>query len=444
MRYLPPGPWLLELFDQLYWTADQLQLRQLSSIVWALGRLQLVAVPHELLERLLAYTRMQLQQQQQQQQLAAGGDDVAGSSTSTSSNSTSFTTATKSSSSSSSSKSAAAAQYQLSKQIYKLLLGLAGLRTQLPRSMLQQAGVGPIWIMTVITAEGPMSHVHVPACLHAAAALRLRLPVSQPGAAAAAAAAAGEQGLPSPSAAVAVELSRLQQQQQQEQQQQQQEQQQQQQQQQQDHSYQAAVLSRLSSLKPRLSHTGLTLGLWGAVVLGCRPDSAWLKPWLSESELLLPVATAAEINMLLHACVIARHVPAETWMSGVVVRLREVLSLASERQGVQQSSSSSSSSSGRSSSSSSSSSCAGVGLSGSSMVATLRFLLALQKQQQQQQHMALLTQQQGGPSQQQQQLKLLLRQMLLRMERLEIAGLASPTAVRQFEQHAADMRNVIY
>ncbi|WIA23598.1 hypothetical protein OEZ85_000309 [Tetradesmus obliquus] len=54
MRYLPPGRWLLELFDQLYWTADQLTLLQLANVNWSLGRLQLVAVPQELLERLLA------------------------------------------------------------------------------------------------------------------------------------------------------------------------------------------------------------------------------------------------------------------------------------------------------------------------------------------------------------------------------------------------------
>jgi hypothetical protein len=369
----------LELFDQLYWTADQLQLRQLASIIWALGRLQLVAVPQELLERLLTFVRMQ-----QQQQLAASGKDVTDTSSSSSSSSDTTLTTTNASRSSRSSTSAAAAQYQLSKQIYKLLLGLAGLRNQLPRSMLQQAGVGPSWIMAVIAADGPLSHVHVPACLHAAAVLRMRLPADRPtvagvgtaeacaaaepagaaGAAAAAAAAAAAELVVSD----ALELSSPQQQQQQ--------------QQQRHISYQAAVLSRLSSLRPRLSHTGLALGLWGAVVLGCRPDSAWLKPWLSESERLLAVATASEINMLLHACVLVRYVPAGTWMRGVYVRLRELLV--------------------QSSSSSSSSSAAAVGLSGSSMVATLRFLVALQKLQQQQQqqqwqwqqHMTMHTQQQ--------------------------------------------------
>jgi hypothetical protein len=407
------------LFDQLYWTADQLQLRQLASIIWVLGRLQLVAVPQELLERLLAFTRMQLQplllqQQQQQQRLPAGGgseDESATGSSSGRSNSSSS-----SSSSSSSRKMDAAAQYQLSKHIFKLLLGLAGLRKQLPRSMLQQAGVSPAWVIVVVLADGPLSRVHVPACLHAAAVLRLRLPGNVPAAAAAASAAWEKEGeaaaVQDEAAAVGTaELLSLQQQQQQ--------------------SCQAAVLARLSGLRPSLSHSGLALGLWGVVGLGCRPDSAWLKTWLDESQQLLQVASAAEINMLLHSCVLLRHAPDSSWMLGVFRRLRQLLAAAAEQQG--------------SSSSRGGGAAAAVGLSGSSMVATLKCLIALQRQQQQQQQ-----QQQGTvkeldieQKQQQQSLQLLLQQMSLRMERLEIAGVASPTAVRQFQEYAAALQKSI-
>jgi hypothetical protein len=34
LTYCTAGHWLLEVFDQLYWTADQLHLRQLASIIY--------------------------------------------------------------------------------------------------------------------------------------------------------------------------------------------------------------------------------------------------------------------------------------------------------------------------------------------------------------------------------------------------------------------------
>lgn len=73
LGFCPSGHWLLELYDQLYWTADQAELRQLTSVIWSLGRLR-VAVPQELLERLVAFARLQLrpllQSQEQQQGLS--------------------------------------------------------------------------------------------------------------------------------------------------------------------------------------------------------------------------------------------------------------------------------------------------------------------------------------------------------------------------------------
>jgi hypothetical protein len=399
------GPWLLELYDQLYWTADQLQLSQLSSIIWALGRLQLVAVPLELLERLLTFTRMQLQPLllQQQQQLGECSSTASTSSTSSRGRVSKKDKAT---------AAVSAQQYQLSKQLFKLLLGLAGLRKQLPRSMLQQAGVGPAWVMAVMQApDGPLSHVHVPASLHAAAVLRMRLPAGQSTAAATAAQDSG-QGTAA-AYGEAAETSSLQQQQ----------------------SYQAVVLARLSDLKPRLSHSGLALGLWGAVGLGCRPDTAWLKTWLSESLQLLPVASAPEINMLLQVCVLLRHAPGEDWMMGMQQRLRQLLLLEVQQQQQQRaqldsSSSSSSSIRGRGSG-------AAVGLSGSSMVATLKYLVALQRQRQRQRQQQMSLPEHEQQQQQQQSLQQLLQQMSLHMELLDVAGAASSAAVRQFQEYAA-------
>jgi hypothetical protein len=58
LGFVPRGRWLLALYDQLFWTADQLQLRQLAQLIWALGRLKLGGmVPFELLERLLTFAK---------------------------------------------------------------------------------------------------------------------------------------------------------------------------------------------------------------------------------------------------------------------------------------------------------------------------------------------------------------------------------------------------
>eukprot|EP00775_Hariotina_reticulata_P002334 gene2334-2642_t len=58
LGFVPPGRWLLALYDQLFWTADQLQLRQLAHLLWALGKLKLGStVPFELLERLLTFAK---------------------------------------------------------------------------------------------------------------------------------------------------------------------------------------------------------------------------------------------------------------------------------------------------------------------------------------------------------------------------------------------------
>lgn len=33
LRFVPPGRWLLLLYDQLYWTCDQLSLAQLTGVL---------------------------------------------------------------------------------------------------------------------------------------------------------------------------------------------------------------------------------------------------------------------------------------------------------------------------------------------------------------------------------------------------------------------------
>lgn len=161
-RFLPPGPWLLEAFDQLYWTADQLTLGQLSQVLWSLGRLRAVALPAELHDRLLALAALRLQEQLVQlreQQTAAAAVDAA---------------------------PLQERRVALAKQVSQLLVGLSALQQQetaLPLSTTCRA-----WLLLVVdaAAEGAALHsgssrqrvppTHVAASLHAAAKLGVVLP----------------------------------------------------------------------------------------------------------------------------------------------------------------------------------------------------------------------------------------------------------------------------
>lgn len=252
--------------------------------------------------------------------------------------------------------------------------------------------MGQAWIMAVLAGQGPMSHVHVPACLCAAAQLGVKLSGCQDSVRT----LSGPQALSILVGAEAVRTAQPCQ----------------------------AVLARLSGLRHQLSHAGLALGLWGLVGSGCKPDRGWVDAWLLESQRLMCVVDdAAEINMLLQACVQLQHVPPTHWLHAVYGRLQQLLLIKEEQQQQQQLCSSS------------------VGLSSSSIVATIKYLAALQKlhhqqqQRQQQQHESALGQEQ---QQQQQQKGLLpvpqplLALMSARMEYLESHRWASPASVQHF------------
>eukprot|EP00879_Flechtneria_rotunda_P016213 GHRR01016960.1.p1 GENE.GHRR01016960.1~~GHRR01016960.1.p1 ORF type:complete len:206 (+),score=88.36 GHRR01016960.1:253-870(+) len=81
------------------------------------------------------------------------------------------------------------------------------------------------------------------------------------------------------------------------------------------------ALMRLQELSCQLSHLGLASGLWGAVMLGCRPSSEWLQHWWSLSTPLLPLANTGEVNMLLFAATRLWQAPPQQWVQGVCARI---------------------------------------------------------------------------------------------------------------------------
>jgi hypothetical protein len=176
LRFVPPGPWLLELYDQLYWTLDQMNLAQLTATVWALGRLRLVAVPSDLLERLLVFVALKLQQQQQQQQersqqkqretqgkAAAAGESAKASAAAA---------AAAAGGGGGGGDQGIAQRFTRAKQLSLLLSGLAGLSRQLSPGQQQQCGA---WLMQVLGLNTPQAAQQVAGSLRSAARLQVRV-----------------------------------------------------------------------------------------------------------------------------------------------------------------------------------------------------------------------------------------------------------------------------
>lgn len=262
LRFLPPGVWLLELYDQLYWTADQLQPGQLAQVVWALGRLRLVAVPSALLLRLLAFSHARIAEELLHLGLTADPT------------STSLEAATgglQLHHNQQQQQQLDVRRYVVAKQLHWLLTGLRGLQRQLTPGQLAALATG--WLVASLRAAalspGPSSHRLVPDCLHAAGRLGVHL----------------------------------------------------------DDADAHAALECLQQLRPSLGHTGLALGLWGAVRVGCRPPQAWLDAWLGESTRLMPSANMVEVTLLLWACsgLWATLTPSQPWLLAASDRLLELM-----------------------------------------------------------------------------------------------------------------------
>jgi hypothetical protein len=275
------------VFDQLYWTADQLTWRQLLDVLLALGRLQRVAVPGELQERLLAYAALGVkdavaaQQGLAQQLLAAAADETGSGDDSGSSSSSSERRALQ--------QRVASQRYWVAKRVGQLLRALAALRQQLVHREALAAMCGR-WLVLVVEAAagegaappgGAVGAVATPAkqagsftvppaflasSLHAAAQLGASLP---PGA----------------------------------------------------HD---TVLRLLSAQRQvRLPLHLAALGLWGAVGVGCRPAQAWLQAWLGDTTEALRAASVGDMHMLLQVCCRTRCLPPRKWWAVAAARLQE-------------------------------------------------------------------------------------------------------------------------
>lgn len=272
LRFVPPGPLVLELYDQLYWTVDQLNLGQLAAVVWALGRLRVVAVPPDMMERLLVFVGVQLQQELKQQQRQLGKqlqDEEEVTAPSGSAAAAAAAPNNKQAASASTAVALARQRFTLAKHLSLLLSGLRGLRRQLnPQQQQQHRQHCREWLLTVLDVATPQAAKQVAGSILAAAQLQVTL------------------SLPA-------ERSKL--------------------------------FGAVSAVAGCLQGSCLAQAVWGAVVVGGPPPQQQLQEWLLTSLPSVPNANAGVLHMLLHACVRGGQLPSAEWWGAAAEQLQQLV-----------------------------------------------------------------------------------------------------------------------